>query len=216
MSLDSSWTNLRRDLQQQLESVQILKDLICSSYQQKIHKLDALSTTISMGCHKKLIEIEGNNLLLQMKMKDLVDKYETGMLQAVLSYFSILKDELVMNRKKLHIHLRNYDKEKYYIDILKDFKMFGLNLCLETNGAIKLHPVAASSQQFDRCVQAVKDNINYMTLLADNFVGLNVIGVFRLENSKLLQSFKVIANENTIRDYKFNFCMVFLGMPCRR
>jgi hypothetical protein len=194
-----------------------LSSLIKINYEIYIMKLKHHINDIQNIVHSTndniITEIKLENEKLKIKIDDLLHHYESHTMQCILQYYNIIKKELDSSRIRLL-----YDRlEKQILikqaEILYQLRLFSSHLIIETKGKIFFSITSYDSQQYIRCVKAIKDNVNIEKINNSNLNIINIIdfkmktkvlNVFKLQNGFLSRKLQV-----TNSNYYFHQCFIF-------
>lgn len=166
---------------------------------------------------KKTIDFRRNEILSTtcreinycMKyMRSFIDAQDNTLLKLVLSYFSILKYELLENRKLVDIKYSLYKQKLKSLQMSKDMKLFAHHLNVETKGNVSVQYLSSDSTQFKRCHTAVMDNVNHSHLEMVEVGNLQVIHAIKLQHIQLARQFKKATDAARQGKVKGLFCIV--------
>jgi hypothetical protein len=116
---------------------------------------------------------------------------DVTLLQIVLSYFSILQNEL--NRNRMSVNQEQYIHRIHTIHskILYELRMFAQHLQLETKYNIQFQFLNSDSVQYKRCKKAIKDNIPVDVFNEIGIENLKVTCVVKLNHQVLSERLQV-------------------------
>ena len=120
---------------------------------------------------------------------------DARMMQLVLEYFSILKDEMHATRSRLEFDQVEGQRQKQQAKRLRDVKIFARHLGMETQGKVFLNLLDPNSSQAKRCSTAIRENMNRTLLQSAGYEDVKVLNVFKLEHTVLSRKLQVFAKD---------------------
>ena len=111
---------------------------------------------------------------------------DTALMQWILQYFAVVRDELVDARMRLRADDKHYEILSRHARLKCDLLSFAYRLRVETKGVVNLMEVERDTSQYKRCCKAVQDSLG--TSFQRNCPGYNqmsVVNVFKLEHAWL-------------------------------
>lgn len=183
-----------------------ISSLIKTNYEIYVMKLKHHINDIHNIVHSTndniITEIKLENEKLKIKIDNLLHHYECHTMQCILQYYNIIKKELDSSRIRLL-----YDRlEKQILikqaEILYQLRLFSSHLIIETKGKIFFSITSYDSQQYIRCVKAIKDNVNIEKINNSNLniniidfkMKTKVLNVFKLQNGFLSRKLQVLSS----------------------
>jgi hypothetical protein len=165
------------------------------------HHINDIQNIVHSTNDNIITEIKLENEKLKIKIDNLLHHYESHTMQCILQYYNIIKKEFDSSRIRLL-----YDRlEKQILikqaEILYQLRLFSSHLIIETKGKIFFSIASYDSQQYIRCVKAIKDNVNIEKITNSNLNIINIIdfkmktkvlNVFKLQNGFLSRKLQVI------------------------
>lgn len=121
---------------------------------------------------------------------------DAQIMQLVLHYFAILKDELNSTRERLDKDIVEFQIMKQQAKRLRDVQIFSRHLRMETQGKVSIEIIDMDSPQAKRCAKAVRENMNRTKLQEMGYMDVKILNVFKLEHSLLSRKLQQ-ANEKT-------------------
>ena len=190
-----------------LDSLRNIRDLHSAIYDKIVHiDNQSLACFIEASCREKVEYFEA---LLKRAMDDVSRLQYTAdakLMELVLQYFAILKDELNTTRERLHSSFSDGIFLKQQAKKLRDIQIFGKHLNIETKGNVTLEVLDIDSLQYKRCAKAIRENLKESKLLEARFVDISILNVIKIEHSiisKRLQVQTILPSYITFTMYHF-------------
>jgi hypothetical protein len=174
--------------------------------------------SVDVSASMKLLQNAKSRLLKQLallkeqhvrKVIDEGDKMDASLMQWVLQYFAVLREELVDSRMRLKGDDEQYTALSRQSKMHRDLLSFAYRLNIETKGAVSLSAVEQNTSQYTRCRKAVMDSLG--NAFASKFPGykdINVVNVYKLEHAWLSASMQDAASAVDSAKVKGLFCNV--------
>jgi len=142
-------------------------------------------------------------------VQDEVDAVDATMMEWVLKYFAILRDELVDARMRLKGDDELLTVLSRQAKMHRDLCSFSYRLSVETKDTVSLSAVAKDSSQYKRCRKAVMDSLG--SNFTSKFIGyseINVVNVYKLEHTLLSNNLQKAAAATDSAKVKGLFCSI--------
>ena len=132
---------------------------------------------------------------------------DAQIMQLVLQYFAILKEELNATRERLDKDIGEFVIMKQQAKRLRDVQIFSRHLRMETQGKVALEIIDMDSPQAKRCAKAVRENMNKNRLHEFGYSDVKILNVFKLEHTFLSKQLQR-SNDKTVGSVKIKglFC----------
>lgn len=115
-------------------------------------------------CRSALHEATYHGGRMTAEVAQLQESADTKLMQCILQYFSILKDEMNSTRERLDEHSVNCCRKRHQAKRLRDIQIFSRHLEIETQGAVSCDLIPCGTSQWTRCGKAIKDNLSISRL----------------------------------------------------
>ena len=112
----------------------------------------------------------------------------------ILSYFSILKHEVLENRTQMDSEQKVYNIYSKLEKIIYEFKIFAHHIQIETKNNIMFEFLHKDSIHYKRCRKAIKENIPISFLTSNGLDNINVVRVVKLQHVKLAQQLQNVSS----------------------
>ena len=143
-----------------LDRLKNLRRLNSTFYDAAIaHDSTTLQQYFDVLCRSALHETTYHSQSMTLGVAQLQESIDTQLMERVLQYFSILKDELNATCERLDEHSVNCTRKKHQAKRLRDIQIFSRHLEIETQGIVTCDLIPAGSSQWARCGKAIKDNL---------------------------------------------------------
>ena len=143
-----------------LDRLKNLRRLNSTFYDAAIaHDSTTLQQYFDVLCRSALHEATYHGRRMTVEVAQLQESIDTELMERVLQYFSILKDELNTTCERLDEHSVNCTRKKHHAKRLRDIQIFSKHLEVETQGIVTCDLIPAGSSQWTRCGKAIKDNL---------------------------------------------------------
>eukprot|EP01031_Cornospumella_fuschlensis_P028288 gene28288-34156_t len=202
------------DANSQLEALQQLR--------QRIDETHAAAKTHIQGSVMKRIDIlrqlladqlrnEADHIKQQLTLKQ--KAFDAQALKSVLSYTSIMRDDMRSSKSQLEQERRDKEALKKQAKVCRDLLIFAHHLQLESRSTLSLTCLPPSSPQYVRCVKAVHDNLSAQQIegaeLSSSRVAadsVRVLNVFKVKNAYLSKALQMASSKSPQAKVKGLFC----------
>jgi hypothetical protein len=182
---------------ERLKELQKIRSLAVKSLiEQRKHVVDGLLPSVVHTYHETIARAQMNTHILKSKIASLKQSVDAELMELVLAYFDILKQEISFNRFSSTVDCSDINAQRNLVETNKKMKFFGLCLNMESSAKVSLSSLPQSSSQSKRCMKAVVENINPCVMNAVGFTGMDVNLVYKLDHSLLSANLQVILRDN--------------------
>jgi hypothetical protein len=202
-----------------LGELQSIRSYMMRSLQeQRRHLHVGLLASVVNTYHETKAANVAKSIIMKERTSALRNDVDAQLMDLVLSYFDILKQEISFSRFSANADFSDINAQRKLAEINKKMKFFGLCIQLETSSKVQLTQFAPNSVQGKRCMKAVVDNLNPNMLHSLGFVSMEVNSVYKLDHALLnanlqVRCFLSFATDRVIE----SMCVVFRKRPqlCR-
>lgn len=179
-------------IQDEISSIRLNNRLMISAHKSYIAYLtESLIKFLGHSTSKVRIDSLSRCQRIMMLLRRSKSSNESSILQSILSYFAILKEELNASRAVLSHQNADIDCLRRQAKLFKTVKQFALCIGLETKSRITLTALLSDSTQSKRCRKAVTDNVNRGMMEQLGFTAMDVVNVFKLDHQILSERLQV-------------------------
>ncbi len=171
------------------------------------HDIVYLNDSLTLAVDSQLDMLDCEKQRIMNELLNLQKSADANVMQLVLQYFNIMKEELTTAKDNLIKYALECNLLKRQALVLRDMKIFGHYLYLETKSKVCITSLDQESSQFKRCRKAVKDNISN-TLSDRGYNDAKVLHVFKLEHKILTSQLQKAASNVDDGKVKGLFCVV--------
>jgi len=196
---DKSLDRQQESFALQLESLKSVKRLSRLRYREWVEtNAPHLYANVDSTVKNQMAALECEKLRKMRELRRLQESSDANLMQLVLQYFVVLKEELMATREKLRIDSMDTLLQRRQARVLRDLKLFAHHLYHETKSKVSLSVLAPDSTQYKRCKKAVKDNIGQQLLTSHGCSDIKVLAVLKLDHGlisdQLRQAAKIVEN----------------------
>jgi len=166
-----------------------------------------MNDSLTLALESQIDALDCEQQRIMNELLNLQKSSDANLMQLMLQYFNIMKDELIVAKDNLIRHALECNLQKRQAEVLKDMKIFAHYLYLETKGKVSIKSLDSESSQFKRCRKAVQDNVSNV-LLDRGYNDVKILHVFKLEHkilSSQLQKAAAIVDDGKVKGL---FCVV--------
>lgn len=124
------------------------------------HEAVTLQQYFAAACDTAKNEAASSAAKITDETIQLQESTDTKIMQHLLQYFSILKEEVNSTRERLVRHSVECNRKKHQAKRLRDIQIFANHLQIETHGGVTIESISLGNPQWLRCGKAVKDNLS--------------------------------------------------------
>jgi hypothetical protein len=158
---------------------------------------DTLEQLINSASQNALYEAYSLASKTTEDMTQLQKMSDVQTMQFLLSYCSILKDEMNFNSELLDKDTVANNLRKLQAKKLRDIQIFSRHLKVETQGKVFLNMIAPESTQWKRCGKAVRENLSLPRLQSMECSDIKILNVFKIEHKLLAKKLQSFTNNNS-------------------
>jgi len=185
LDIDSSYEAQLQKYHMLLRKYQKARELSRSLYYKKLIKLKSYSSTITRKSVKISNDVK-STLSQAVRYSGNINKnYDSRVMEILLSYFSLVKSELLENQVSIEWENKAFQSHKEQALLVQNLKCFAHYVFYETRRKVVLEVLPKDSPQYQQCRQAAKDNVSMITLKAVGYDGINILRVIKLRHDLL-------------------------------
>lgn len=189
---DKNLEHIKKSNKKRLDQLRYLRKNISTLYRDNIIKqYDEYSRCLLPLLNSTTDAYKQDNFMKKIKINSIKSEFDTKLLQTVIEYGSICRDEVMRSRMLLKDESIEVIQSKYIAKIIHDMYVFAHHLGYESHQRVLINMLLHDSQHAIRCRKAVYDNCKQPYLYSIGITRINIELVFKLENSILSKHLEV-------------------------